>query len=137
MFLGKVIGTVWSTVKWPQVQGLKLLLVRPYHLADLAAKSGDFGSDSTGEKACAAEAVVCVDLLDAGVGDDVVVAFGHAARVAAEATEPANAAAAGGNAASGQSAAKAVAKSIKSTTKPIDAAVVAIVDSIAVARPST
>ena len=35
MFVGKVIGTVWSTVKWPQVSGLKLLLVRPYHLADL------------------------------------------------------------------------------------------------------
>ncbi len=144
MFLGKVIGTVWSTVKWPQMQGLKLLLVRPYHLADLAAKSAEAGSaspsesagdftgdltnnlarDPAGEKACAAEAVICVDLLDAGVGDDVVVAFGHAARVAAEA-------------ASGQSAAKALAKSTKSTTKPIDAAVVAIVDSIAVARPST
>lgn len=125
MFLGKVIGTVWSTVKWPQVQGLKLLLVRPYHLADLAAKSGDadgdpalgFACDVAGEKACAAEAVVCADLLDAGVGDDVIVAFGHAARVAVAA-------------ASGQSAAKP-------PTKPIDAAVVAIVDSIAVARPST
>ena len=35
MFLGKVIGTVWSTVKWPEVEGLKLLLVRPYSLTDL------------------------------------------------------------------------------------------------------
>lgn len=146
MFLGKVIGTVWSTVKWPQVQGLKLLLVRPYHLADLAAKSaeagsasppasagnltGDLARDSAGEKACAAEAVVCVDLLDAGVGDDVVVAFGHAARVAAEAADAAEAT-------NRQAAAKALAKSTKSTTKPIDAAVVAIVDSIAVTRPST
>ena len=29
MFLGRVTGTVWSTVKWPQAKGLKLLLVRP------------------------------------------------------------------------------------------------------------
>ena len=35
MFLGRVAGTVWSTVKWPQAQGLKLLLVRPYRLGDL------------------------------------------------------------------------------------------------------
>jgi hypothetical protein len=35
MFVGKVVGTVWSTVKWPGMTGHKLLLVRPYHLADL------------------------------------------------------------------------------------------------------
>ena len=145
MFLGKVIGTVWSTVKWPQMQGLKLLLVRPYHLADLAAKSAEAGSaspsesagdftgdltnnlarDPAGEKACAAEAVICVDLLDAGVGDDVVVAFGHAARVAAQSADaspqgPPDRGPAGGSA-----------------IVPIDAAIVAIVDRIAVARPST
>ena len=39
MFVGKVIGTVWATVKWPAVQGQKLLLVRPYHLSDLWAAS--------------------------------------------------------------------------------------------------
>ena len=35
MFLGRVAGTVWSTVKWPQAVGIKLLLVRPYRLGDL------------------------------------------------------------------------------------------------------
>ena len=35
MFVGKVVGTVWSTVKWPGMSGHKLLLVRPYHLVDL------------------------------------------------------------------------------------------------------
>ncbi len=35
MFVGRVIGTVWSTVKWPQLAGHKLLVVQPYHLADL------------------------------------------------------------------------------------------------------
>ena len=35
MFLAKVIGTVWSSVKWPELGGVKLLLVRPYSLEDL------------------------------------------------------------------------------------------------------
>ena len=37
MFLGRVAGSVWSTVKWPAAKGLKLLLVRPYRLEDLPA----------------------------------------------------------------------------------------------------
>ena len=95
MFVGKVVGTVWSSVKWPGMTGHKLLLVRPYHLADLLAhplRSGgavDQRGTSSDPALCppshtAHEAVVCIDLLDAGVGDDVVVAFGHAARVAAD-----------------------------------------------------
>jgi len=159
MFVGRVIGTVWSTVKWPQVQGLKLLLVRPYHLADLADladRPGAAGRDSPPAAEAAAaprpqggggpdcEAVVCVDLLDAGVGDDVVVAFGHAARVAAQS------AGTGTGTYSGpyQSPAK---RSLRDASEggpatsadrgpaivPIDAAIVAIVDRIAVARPST
>ena len=40
MFLGRVAGTVWSTVKWPEARGLKLLLVRPYRLGDLGARRG-------------------------------------------------------------------------------------------------
>lgn len=100
MFLGKVIGTVWSTVKWKELGGLKLLLVRPYSLADMAAHL------APGERAPAHEAVVCVDTLDAGVGDDVVIAFGHAARVAV---------------------AEALAEGER-PPHPIDAAVVAIVD---------
>ena len=74
MFLGKVIGTVWSTVKWKQMEGMKLLLVRPYSLADLGGTAR--------APAPTHDAVVCADALDAGVGDDVVCAFGHAARVA-------------------------------------------------------
>lgn len=73
MFLGRVVGTVWSTVKWPELSGLKLLLVRPYGLSELR----------TGVLTPSQEAVVCADLLDAGIGDDVIIAYGHAARVAA------------------------------------------------------
>jgi microcompartment protein CcmK/EutM len=98
MFLGKVVGAVWSTVKWPEVSGLKLLLVRPYSLADLGG--------APERPAPTHDAVVCADTLDAGPGDEVVIAFGHAARVA-------------------------VAEQLGEGEKPpfpIDAAVVAIVD---------
>ncbi|HVZ74186.1 MAG TPA: EutN/CcmL family microcompartment protein [Polyangia bacterium] len=101
MFLGRVTGNVWSTVKWPAAKGLKLLLVRPYQLQDLRAEAGAALSPQD-------DLVVCADLLDAGPGDDVLVAFGHAARVAvAQALGP------------GQKA-----------DAPIDAAVVAVVDRV-------
>jgi ethanolamine utilization protein EutN len=102
MFLGRVVGSVWSTVKWPEAVGLKLLLVRPYCLADLDAKAGAAGAQPTDDL------VVCADRLDAGPGDDVVVAFGHAARVAMSDSLPAG----------------------QKPTVPIDAAVVAVVDRV-------
>jgi ethanolamine utilization protein EutN len=75
MFIGRVVGSVWSTVKWPQAQGLKLLAVQPYDLRDLAA------TPETRLPSCH-DLVICADVLGAGVGEDVVVAYGHAARVA-------------------------------------------------------
>lgn len=103
MFLGKVVGSVWTTVKWPQVEGLKLLAVRPYHVSDLTAEPGArFPSCS--------DVVVCADVIDAGVGDEVVIAYGHAARVALEPEIGPQ----------------------DHTRFPIDAAVVAIVDDMAV-----
>jgi microcompartment protein CcmK/EutM len=146
MFVGKVIGTVWATVKWPAVQGQKLLLVRPYHLSDLWAASRAASLQSQPPVDASAlpegmplplvpnsEAVVCVDLLDAGVGDSVVVAFGHAARVAAESLT--------GNADPGHEQAlrpgfSAVPQTLQPTI-PIDAAVVAIVDGLQVMLPGT
>lgn len=153
MFVGRVIGTVWSTVKWPQVQGLKLMLVRPYHLADLADRSEAAGHAAPPTVATAAspsprggpdcEAVVCVDLLDAGVGDDVVVAFGHAARVAAQSAAQSAAASPAGrrntrdSQAGGPATSSDYGSAVGPAIVPIDAAIVAIVDRIAVARPST
>ncbi len=120
MFVGKVIGSVWSTVKWPELTGHKLLVVRPYHLAELKSRheadakqspaSAPLALDATPALSPAQfETVVCIDLLDAGIGDDVVVAFGHAARVAAESLSAAD--------------------SATGTKTPIDAAIVAIIDS--------
>lgn len=156
MFVGKVIGTVWSTVKWPEMTGQKLLLVRPYHLRDLRARSahseasqgaqhGDrphpasAAPEVPADAPEAIEAVVCVDLLDAGVGDDVVVAFGHAARVAAEQAQNEGRSGIGEASSGAQSALGSPPKHAKttskttSTTTPIDAAVVAVVDSFHVA----
>jgi ethanolamine utilization protein EutN len=117
MFLGRVAGTVWSTVKWPEAKGLKLLLVRPYRLGDLppgvaaaapgvAAGVGGAASEPTDDL------VVCADMLDAGPGDDVIVAFGHAARVALSEKLPPG----------------------SKPSVPIDAAVVAVVDRVEIAR---
>jgi ethanolamine utilization protein EutN len=97
MFMARVVGTVWSTVKWDDLEGLKLLLVRPYHLDEL--QGGPAPSDLH-------DGVVVADILGAGVGEDVVVAYGHSARVAIEPHLPAG----------------------TPPTRPIDAAVVAIVD---------
>jgi ethanolamine utilization protein EutN len=112
MFLGRVTGSVWSTVKWPAAKGLKLLLVRPYRLSDLPPTIAGASDRTSGPAASAAEPlddlVVCADLLDAGPGDDVLVAFGHAARVAVSA---------------------ALAPGQKPEA-PIDAAVVAVVDRV-------
>jgi ethanolamine utilization protein EutN len=104
MFLGRVTGSVWSTVKWPAAKGLKLLLVRPYRLADLPPTVA--GVPARGD--ALDDLVVCADVLDAGPGDDVLVAFGHAARVAVS-----------GTLAPGQK-----------PEAPIDAAVVAVVDRV-------
>jgi microcompartment protein CcmK/EutM len=106
VFLAKVIGSVWSSVKWPELGGLKLLLVRPYSLADLAGSDALAGA----KPAPTHDGVVCADVLGAGVGEDVVIAYGHAARIAISELLPDGA----------------------KPSVPIDAAVVAIVDRWAV-----
>ena len=64
MFLGKVIGTVWSTKKDENLIGAKFLIVRKLDL-DLNEKS-DF--------------VVAVDSVGAGEGEVVLVATGSSSR---------------------------------------------------------
>jgi microcompartment protein CcmK/EutM len=64
LFLGKVIGTVWSTRKDEKLVGAKFLIVRKLDL-DLNEKS-DF--------------VVAVDSVGAGEGEVVLVATGSSSR---------------------------------------------------------
>jgi ethanolamine utilization protein EutN len=110
MFLGRVAGTVWSTVKWPQAQGVKLLLVRPYRVGDVAPRAAGAAGGAPSEPTD--DLVVCADTLDAGPGDDVIVAFGHAARVAVSEKLPPG----------------------SKPSVPIDAAVVAVVDKVEIPR---
>jgi microcompartment protein CcmK/EutM len=66
MFLGKVIGTVWSTKKAPDLEGVRFLIVHPYDL----------------DKQPTSSVVVVADRLGAGAGETVMCAFGKAARTA-------------------------------------------------------
>ncbi|HUE80531.1 MAG TPA: EutN/CcmL family microcompartment protein [Pyrinomonadaceae bacterium] len=66
MFLGKVVGTVWSTKKTPDLEGVRFLIVHPYDL----------------EKEPTRNIVVVADRLGAGAGETVLCAFGKAARTA-------------------------------------------------------
>ena len=94
--MGKVIGNVWATKKWQQTRGLKFLAIRPYTLKELAGREQE-GPHS--------DLVIAADLLGACIGEDVIVAYGHAARAALEELDP------GGL-----------------PRHPVDAAVIAIVD---------
>ena len=65
MFLGRVIGTVWSTKKDEQLVGAKLLIVQELDL-DLEEKE---------------RIVVAVDSVGAGDGEIVLVASGSSSRM--------------------------------------------------------
>ncbi|MGB9178028.1 MAG: EutN/CcmL family microcompartment protein [Pyrinomonadaceae bacterium] len=66
MFLGKVVGTVWSTKKTPDLEGVRFLIVHPYDLDKEPTKN----------------IVVVADRLGAGTGEIVICAYGKAARTA-------------------------------------------------------
>jgi ethanolamine utilization protein EutN len=69
MILGRVIGEVWATRKVSDLEGHRLLVVEAL----------DTGS---GPPAPMVTPVVAADPIGAGVGEEVLVAFGKAARVA-------------------------------------------------------
>jgi ethanolamine utilization protein EutN len=66
MFLARVVGTVWSTKKAPDLEGVKFLIVHPYDLDKEPTKN----------------IVVVADRLGAGAGEVVMCAYGKAARTA-------------------------------------------------------
>ena len=81
MFVGKVVGSVVATRKNENLTGNKFLIVEPYN------------------KMCGTGRIVAIDNVGAGIGEDVLVATGSAARVGCNAE-----------------------------TSPIDAAIVGIID---------
>lgn len=64
MLLGRVIGTIWATEKDPQLNGMKMLIVRE---VDLNYQAKD-------------KFVVAIDTVQAGVGEIVLLAQGSSAR---------------------------------------------------------
>lgn len=64
MFLGRVIGTVWATRKEERLEGLKLQIVRE---VDLQLKP-------------TSKFVIAADVVQAGMGEIVLVSTGSAAR---------------------------------------------------------
>lgn len=66
MFLGKVVGTVWSTKKTPDLEGVRFLIVHPIDLVREPTRN----------------IVVVADRLGAGCGETVLCAYGKAARSA-------------------------------------------------------
>lgn len=69
MFLGRVIGEVWATQKNSDLEGKRLLVIQPL----------DDHDDPAAPKVTP---VVAADPIGAGIGEQVIVAFGKAARVA-------------------------------------------------------
>jgi ethanolamine utilization protein EutN len=69
MFIGKVIGSLWATRKTENTTGVKFLIVQPYNLNH---------KPNT-------DTIVAADILGAGEGEVVMVAFGRAARLAVNA----------------------------------------------------
>lgn len=66
MFLGKVVGSVWSTKKTDNLTNLKFLVINPINLKHKPLT----------------DVVIAADVLGAGVGETVICAYGHAARQA-------------------------------------------------------
>lgn len=69
MLVGRVVGNVWATQKAESLTGVRMLLVRPWRAG---AEQG--ASDEQDDL------VVAADVIGAGVGETVLVAFGKAAR---------------------------------------------------------
>lgn len=66
MFIGRVVGSLWSTRKTENTSGVKFLIIQPYNL----------------NKAPNTDTIVAADVLGAGEGELVTVAYGRAARLA-------------------------------------------------------
>ena len=68
MFIGRVVGSLWATRKTGNTEGMKFLIIQPYNL----------------DKEPNTDTVVAADVLGAGEGELVMVAYGRAARLAVE-----------------------------------------------------
>ena len=70
MFTGRVIGEIWASQRHASLEGFKLLMIDPYEVAERLPGGKRQGL------------VVAADAVDAGIGDEVIVAYGRAGRTA-------------------------------------------------------
>ena len=78
MFVGKVVGQLWTTKHVPTLEGFKLLLVLPLQRQETLGRP----HPTVDEVGSRNDLVVAADApVGAGVGESVVVAYGRAARV--------------------------------------------------------
>jgi ethanolamine utilization protein EutN len=68
VFAARVVGSVWATKKRAELSGLKFLVVRPLRI------DGGVSDDM----------IVVADRIGAGVGEDVICAYGKAGRLAVD-----------------------------------------------------
>ena len=68
MFIGRVVGSLWATRKTANTEGMKFLIIQPYNL----------------NKTPNTDTIVAADILGAGEGEIVMVAYGKAARLAVD-----------------------------------------------------
>lgn len=81
MLVGRVVGNVWATQKDPTLEGVRMLLVRPFTGGRTTVSNKSEGEASTAVGSDEADdLVVAADRLGAGIGETVLVAFGRAAR---------------------------------------------------------
>lgn len=73
MFVGRVVGEVWASKKDPTLEGIRLLIIDPLEVKARTPSTPE-GREPW--------LVVAADPLGAGVGEEVVVAYGRAGRVA-------------------------------------------------------
>ncbi len=80
MYLGKVIGSIWGAKQAEELEGLKLLQVRPLRLRPRAGEAG--GGTRLTPEACelSSKVIVAADTLGAGPGEYVLVALGSRVR---------------------------------------------------------
>lgn len=65
MRIGEVIGSVWATTKLEQLEGLKMLIVKPLN----------FKMEGNETR----EPYIAADVVDAGIGDKVLIVTGNPA----------------------------------------------------------
>lgn len=80
MYLGKVIGSIWGAKQAQEIEGLKLLQVRPVTLRPNAEREDGQTRLTPEECDLSSQVIVAADTLGAGPGEYVLVALGSRVR---------------------------------------------------------